>query len=150
VVAATGALVALSGCGGSAKQAATTGPQLPPGCTVDEADTIVTSFLARPDLAPPSFFKIYAARDTDGRSFVTHRRGEALAHLRRRLALGERDRLISLRVFTQDINQVGITFRLTRYAPDFRARRIYTRVAQGAGTIDCAHGKIAAWSMKGP
>ena len=141
----------LAGCGSSAKPAATTtASQLPPGCTAEEADTIVTSFLARPDLAPPPFFQVYAAYDGDKRSFVSRHRAQALAHLRRRLALGERDRLISLRVFGQDINHVRITFELTRYAPDFRARGIHGRLAQGGGTIDCAHGKIAAWTMRGP
>jgi hypothetical protein len=149
--AATAALVLLSGCGGSAKPtASTTASQLPPGCTVDEVDAIVTGFLAHPDLAPPSFFELYRASESDQRSFVSRRRAAALAHLRSRLALGERDRLISLRVFKQDINHVQITYRLTRYAPDFRDRGIHGRLAQGTGTVDCAHAKVAAWSMKGP
>ena len=43
-----------------------------------------------------------------------------------------------------------ITFSITRFAPDFRRRGIHTRLAQGGGTIDCAHGLVAAWVMKGP
>ena len=43
-----------------------------------------------------------------------------------------------------------ITFDLTRIAPDFRERGITTRIASGAGTVDCAHGKVAAWVVKGP
>lgn len=149
--AAAAALALAAGCGGSAKpDASTAGSRLPPGCTADEVDTIVATFLAHPDLAPASFFQRYSASDSDGRTFVARRRGAALAHLRRRLALGERDRLISLRVFAQDVNHVAITFQLTRYAPDFRARGIHARLARGAGTVDCAHGKIAAWTMNGP
>jgi hypothetical protein len=123
---------------------------LPPGCSVAEVDRIVTSFLARPQLAPPTFFELYAAYDSDGRAFVSKKRAVALAHLRARAAAGERSRLLSLRVKSQDINHVRITFSITRFAPDFRARGIHTRLAQGGGTIDCAHGLVAAWVMKGP
>ena len=149
------AALALAGCGGSADEAAptTTAPtasSLPPGCSVAEVDRIVTGFLARPELAPPSFFELYAAYDSDGRKFVTKKRAAALAHLRARRALGERARLLSLRVTNQDVNHARITFSLTRFAPDFRTRRIHTRLAQGGGTIDCAHGLVAAWVMKGP
>jgi hypothetical protein len=145
--------LALAGCGGSDKQAATTtapASTLPPGCSVEEIDRIVTSFLAQPRLAPASFFELYAAYETDGRRFVSKKRAAALAHLRARQAAGERARLLSLRVNSQDINHVRITFSLTRFAPDFRARGIHTRLAQGGGTIDCAHGLVAAWVMKGP
>jgi hypothetical protein len=149
--AAAVAVVALAGCGGSAKPAATTGAsQLPPGCSAEQVDAIVTSFLARPQLAPAPFFQVYAAYDSDKRAFVSRSRARTLAHLSARKALGERDRLISLRVFTGDINHVRITFQLTRYAPDFRERGIHGRLSKGAGTVDCAHGKIAAWTMKGP
>jgi hypothetical protein len=149
------AVAALAGCGGSAKETApTTTAQavstLPPGCSVAEVDRIVTSFLARPQLAPPTFFELYAAYDSDGRAFVSKKRAVALAHLRARAAAGERSRLLSLRVNSQDINHVRITFSITRFAPDFRARGIHTRLAQGGGTIDCAHGLVAAWVMKGP
>lgn len=150
-LAAVAALLALAGCGASAKQAATTTTSgLPPGCTVPEVDTIVTRFLAMPDLAPAGTFQVYAAHDGDGRRFVARNRAKALAHLRARLALGEVDRLIELRVLAQDVNYARITFRLTRYAPDFRHRGIHGRLAQGGGTIDCAHGKVAGWVMRGP
>jgi hypothetical protein len=141
-------LLALAGCGGSAKRTSTTG--LPPGCTVDEVDAIVTSFLAKPDLAPAGVFQVYAAYDSDGRRFVARNRAKALAHLRARRALGEVARLIQLRVAPQDVNHARITFRLTRFAPDFRRRGIHGRLAQGGGTIDCAHGKVAAWAQRGP
>lgn len=148
------AVAALAGCGGSSKEAAptTTAPAstLPPGCSVSDVDRIVTSFLARPQLAPPAFFELYAAYDSDGRKFISKKRAVALAHLRARVAGGERARLLSLRVSKQDINHVRITFSITRFAPDFRSRGIHTRLAQGGGTIDCAHGLVAAWVMKGP
>jgi hypothetical protein len=139
----------LAGCGGSAEPASTTA-ELPPGCTVDEVDAIVTSFLQKPDLAPAGVFQVYAAYDGDGGRFVARNRAKALAHLRARKSLGEVDRLIQLRVAPQDVNHARITFRLTRSAPDFRRRGIHGRLAQGAGTIDCAHGKVAAWAQRGP
>jgi hypothetical protein len=147
-VCAAALLLALAGCGGSAKRTSTT--ELPPGCTVDEADAIVTAFLAKPDLAPAGFFQVYAAYDGDGRRFVARDRSKALAHLEARRSLGEVDRLIQLRVAPQDVNHVRVTFRLTRFAPDFRRRGIHGRLAQGGGTIDCAHGKVAAWAQRGP
>ena len=147
------AAVAVTGCGGKTERTtpattAAAAPSLPPGCSVAQVDRIVTSFLAHPDLAPPSFFELYAAYDADGRKFVSKKRAVALAHLRARAAAGERSRLLSLRVTNQDINHARITFGLTRFAPDFRSRGIYTRLAQGGGTIDCAHGLVAAWVMK--
>ncbi len=77
-------------------------------------------------------------------------RAAALAHLRVRRAAGERLRLIELRVRPQDINHVRITFQVTRFAPDFGLRKLNGRIANGAGTIDCAHQKVAAWVLKGP
>jgi hypothetical protein len=148
---AVATVLGLTGCGSSAKETATTtGSDLPPGCTVPEIDAIVTSFLATPVLAPTGSFQVYAAYDGDGRRFVARSRTKALAHLRARRALGEVDRLIQLRVSAQDVNHARITFRLTRYAPDFRGRGIHGRLAQGGGTIDCAHGRVAAWVMRGP
>ena len=146
-------VLSLAACGGSSKKGAatTTGAaDLPAGCTVPEVERIVTDFLKKPDLAPPSFFQVYASYDSDGRSFVTRNRVKALAHLRLRLMLGERDRLISLRVAPQDVNHVRVTYRGTRYAPDFRRRGIHMRLTDAGGTIDCAHGKVAAWAQKGP
>jgi hypothetical protein len=144
---------ALAACSSGGKEPQTTTaavPQLPAGCSVADVNRIVTSFLAKPDLAPPSFFQVYAAYESDGRAFVTRRRAKALAHLGFRRALGERDRLIELRVGPQDVNHVRITYRITRYAPDFRRRGVHGRLASGAGTIDCAHGKVAAWVQRGP
>jgi hypothetical protein len=105
-LAGAAALLGLAGCGGSSDTAATTTSSLPAGCSVEQVDAIVTAFLAKPDLAPPSFFQTYAAYDSDGRAFLTKRRSEALTHLRARLAVGERDRLISLRVAPEDVNHV--------------------------------------------
>jgi hypothetical protein len=149
VAAATAVVLALTACGGPKQQAAPHS-DLPPGCSVEEVDTIVSSFLARPTVAPPSMFEVYATKESDGRKFLGRTPAKTLAHLRRRLALGERSRLIQLRVAPQDFNHVRITFQLTRFAPDFRPRGIHQRILLGAGTIDCAHGKVAAWVSKGP
>jgi hypothetical protein len=143
-------LAALVACGGSKKTAARPASGLPPGCSVDEVDGVVTRFLARPTLAPPGQFQVYADYPSDKRSFVTRNRAKALAHLRQRLALGEKSRLIQLRVGKQDFNHVRITYELTRYAPDFRRRGIHTRLVRGGGTVDCAHQLVAAWVSKGP
>jgi hypothetical protein len=146
------AALTLAGCGGDSKEgrATTEASSLPPGCSVAEVEAIVNSFLERPELAPPGFFQVYGTNETDGRKFVSRARAKVLAHIRARTRLGERQRMISLRVAPQDINHVRITFDLTRTAPDFRERGITTRLASGAGTVDCAHGKIAAWVVKGP
>jgi hypothetical protein len=146
---AAAVVAALAGCGGSAKKPAKAS-QLPPGCTAAETDGIVTAFLRSPTFAPKPDFDVYASYESDGRSFVSHSIANAVAHVRQRLALGERDRLLSLRVGKQDFNHVRIAFTLTRFAPDFRKRGIHTRLAQGAGTVDCAHGRVAAWVVKGP
>jgi hypothetical protein len=143
------ALLALSACGG-AKQAAAPSSTLPPGCTVPEVERVVRTFLTAPSVAPPGTFDVYATYESDKRRFVTHSGPRAVAHVRRRLALGERTRLIQLRVGKQDFNTARITFTLTRYAPDFARRGIHTRLVQGGGTVDCAHGEVAAWVTKGP
>jgi hypothetical protein len=145
----TSLAVALAACGGS-KKAVAPKSNLPPGCTVAEADRIVKAFVARPSLAPPAMFQVYATYESDGGKFVTRNRAAALAHVRARRTAGEKLRLIQLRVAPQDVNHVRITFELTRYAPDFGTRRLHGRVANGAGTIDCAHQKVAAWIVKGP
>jgi len=144
------AVLALAACGGSAKKAAAPAPDLPPGCTVPEVSKIVDDFLTRPALAPAGNFEVYATYESDGRKFVAHEPAAALAQLRRRLRLGEKDRVIELRVLKQDFNHARITFQLTRYAPDFLERGIHTRLAKGGGTIDCAHQAVAAWVTKGP
>jgi len=142
------AVLALVACGAQ-KQAAPKS-DLPPGCTAAEADRIVRDFLARPTLAPRATFQVYASYESDGRSFVARNRATAIAHLRQRLRLGERSRLISLRIAKQDFNHARITFQLTRYGPDFLRRGIHQRLVKGAGTLDCAHQKVAAWVSKGP
>jgi hypothetical protein len=151
IVAAALVVLALTACGGgSKKQAAAPKSDLPPGCTVAEVDQIVRTFLVRPNLAPAGSFEVYATYESDGRKFVAHKPAAALAHLRKRLRLGEKSRVIELRVGKQDFNHVRITFQLTRYAPDFLRRGIHTRLAKGGGTIDCAHQQVAAWVTQGP
>jgi len=142
------AVLALTACG--AKKQAAPKSDLPPGCTVAEADRIVRDFLAHPTLAPRGMFELYASYESDGRTFVVRTRAAALAHLRRRQQLGERSRLISLRVAKHDFNHARISFQLTRYGPDYLRRGIHQRLVKGAGTLDCAHQKVAAWVSKGP
>jgi len=143
------AVVALAACGGSKKQSVAE-TALPPGCTVPEVAKTVREFLDAPTLAPPPFFAVYGSKESDGRTFLSRNRAKVLAHLRARRQLGEHSRVIALRIAQQDVNHVRITFRLTRLAPDFRHRGLYTRLVSGAGTIDCAHQKVAAWISKGP
>jgi hypothetical protein len=152
VVVAALIVLALAACGGGAKQKQAAAPKnnLPPGCSVADVDTIVRDFLVRPTLAPPGSFEVYATYESDGRKFLARKPARALTHLRQRLRLGEKSRVIELRVGKQDFNHVRITFQLTRYAPDFLKRGIHTRLARGGGTIDCAHQKVAAWVTKGP
>jgi len=146
---------AAAGCGGGSgsgetTEAGTTTTDLPPGCLVEDVQAIVDRFLRRGDLAPPGFFQVYGTNESDGRKFLTRNRAKAVAEIRRRQRFNERQRVISLRVAPEDINHVRVTFDLTRAATDFLKRGITTRIASGAGTIDCAHGKVAAWVVKGP
>jgi hypothetical protein len=143
-------VLALAACGGAEKQQAARSSGLPPGCAVADVDRIVRDFLARPTLAPAGSFEVYATYESDGRKFLARKRAKALAHLRQRLRLGEKSRVIELRVAKQDFNHVRITFQLTRHAPDFVQRGIHQRLARGGGTIDCAHQLVAAWVTKGP
>lgn len=145
-------VLAAAGCG-SSKPASTTTTQrsaLPPGCTVPEVEKVVRDFLATPTLAAPGTFEVYATYESDGRKFLAHSRAKALAHLKQRLRLGEKSRLIQLTVGLQDFNHARITFQLTRYAPDYLRRGIHQRLVRGGGTIDCVHQKVAAWVTKGP
>jgi hypothetical protein len=146
------AVLVLAACGGGKKEQAApaTTSDLPPGCSVADVDRIVQDFLARPSVAPPSTFEVYATNESDGRKFVAHTPAKAVAHLRQRQRLGETSRVIELRVGKQDFNHVRITFQLTRHASDFVQRGIHQRLVRGAGTIDCAHQKVAAWVTKGP
>jgi hypothetical protein len=146
------AVLALAACGESSKKQAAPAPasDLPPGCTVAEIDHIIREFLVRPSLAPAGSFEVYATYESDGRKFVARKPARALAQIKQRLRLGEKNRVIELRVGKQDFNRARITVQLTRYAPDFLERGIHTRLAKGGGTIDCAHQKVAAWVTKGP
>ena len=148
------AVLGAAGCGGSKTVTTTTtaagGSSLPPGCTVSEAQQVVRTFLTAPTLAAPGTFEVYATYESDGRKFLARAPAKALAHLKQRLRLGEKSRLIQLTVGTQDFNHARITFQLTRYAPDFGSRGIHQRLVKGGGTIDCAHQKVAAWVTQGP
>jgi len=147
--AAAAVVLVLTACG-SAKKQDVAKSALPPGCTVPEVAKTVRDFLSDPQLAPARLFEVYGSRESDRHTFLTRSRAKALAHLRARRRLGERSRLIQLRIAEQDVNHARIVFRLTRFAPDFRRRGIYGRLVAGAGTIDCAHQKVAAWVSKGP
>lgn len=146
-------VIAAAGCGGGGgetTEAGTTTTDLPPGCLVEDVQAIVDRFVAKGDLAPAGFFQVYGTNESDGRKFLTRNRAKAVAEIQRRRRFGERQRVISLRVAPEDINHVRVTFDLTRSATDFLKRGITTRIASGAGTIDCAHGQVAAWVVKGP
>jgi hypothetical protein len=146
------AALALTACGGGKSTASTTTAQsqLPPGCSAQQAQAIVTQFLAHPSFAPPSFFAGYRSQESDHRVFQAKSAAAAAAHLQARQRLGERDRLLQLQVYPVDVNHVHIVFTVTRSAPDFLARGIHFRIASGSGTLDCAHGKVAQWSQNGP
>lgn len=142
------AVAVLAGCGGGSKPAASSGPTFPPGCSVAETDAIVTAFLTHPTLAPAGIFQGIDIADPGGKHFATTSRAAALAHLAARIAAGERDRLLSLRVSPVDINRVDVVFGITRYAPDFAKTAHGNRLAAGSGSIDCAHGLVSAWVVR--
>ena len=144
------AVLALAACGGGSKKQAQPASQLPPGCSVAEVETIVNAFLATGAVAPPATFDVFGSKESDGRKVLIHKPAGVAAWFRQRKALGERDRLIQLRVGKLDYNRARITFALTRSARDFVPRKLFTRLARGAGTVDCAHQKVAAWVMQGP
>jgi len=138
-------IVAVAGCGSSHPAAKSS---LPPGCSTADADNILADFLADPSVAPPGFFKTVSITDPDGRRFVTHSGPAAVRHLQARISAGEDDRLTALAVGAIDFNHVGVAFRLTRNAPDFKQRHIRNPVAQGTGTLDCVHQKVATFIVK--
>ena len=140
------AAAALAGCGSSHQAAPKSG--LPPGCSTADADNIIADFLVRPTVAPPGFFQTVSISDPDGRHFVTHSGPVAVKHLKARIQAGEDDRMISLAVAPIDFNHVAVAFHLTRYAPDYVQRHIRNRLAQGTGTLDCVHQKIASFIVK--
>jgi hypothetical protein len=144
------AVLALAACGGGSKQSDTGKSQLPPGCSVAEVEKIVNDFLATGAVAPAGSFDVFGSKESDGRKVLLRTPRAVRAWFRQRHALGERDRLIQLRVGKLDFNRARITFALTRAAPDFARRKLFTRLARGAGTVDCAHQKMAAWVMQGP
>ena len=144
------AVLALAACGGGAKQAGQGASQLPPGCSIPEVEQILGDFLATGTVAPAGSFDVFGSKESDGRKVLIHTPAGVAAWFRQRKALGERDRLIQLRVGKLDFNRARITFQLTRSARDFVGRKLYTRIAKGAGTVDCAHQKVSAWVMQGP
>jgi hypothetical protein len=137
------AAAALAGCGSSHPAAPKS--SLPPGCSTADADNIIADFLVHPVVAPPGFFTTVSITDPDGRRFVTHSGPAAVKHLAARIKAGEDDRMLSLAVAPIDFNHVAVAFRLTRYAPDYEQRHIRNRLAQGTGTLDCVHGRVASF-----
>ena len=109
---------------------------------------MIADFLVRPLVAPPGFFTTVSITDPDGRRFLTHSGPVAVRHLAARIKAGEDDRMISLAVAPIDFNHVAVAFRLTRYAPDYEQRHIRNRLAQGTGTLDCVHGRVASFIVK--
>ena len=144
------AVAALAACGGGSKKSADGESQLPPGCSIPEVEQILDDFLATGSVAPAGSFDVFGSKESDGRKVLLRRPAAVAAWFRERKALGERDRLIHLRVGKLDYNRARITFQLTRSARDFVGRKLYTRLARGAGTVDCAHQRVAAWVMQGP
>jgi hypothetical protein len=138
------AAAALAGCG-SSPHPATLKSSLPPGCSTADADNIIADFLVNPVVAPPGFFTTLSITDPDGRHFVTHSGPAAVKYLKARLKVGENDRMLSLAVAPIDFNHVAVAFRLTRYARDYEQRHIRNRLAQGTGTLDCVHGRVASF-----
>ena len=67
----------LAGCGGSTKQAASTAAsKLPPGCTRRARSTRSSPASSPgPTSRRPPFFQVYAAYETDGRTFLARDRG---------------------------------------------------------------------------
>ncbi len=149
---AAAALLA-AGCGGGNEAAATS--SLAPGCGVPEIERVVTagdrarlSRLLSPALES---FTVHDGRGASERRARLARRREAVRYLLRRHRANERQRLLALRVLQgNDANTVVVAFRLTRVADDFRARRIFDRLASGDGKIDCVRPAILAWSVEGP
>jgi len=144
------AVVALAACGGSSKKAEQGKSLLPPGCSIPEVEKILNTFLATGEVAPAGSFDVFGSKESDGRKVLLRKPAEVKTWFRQRQALGERDRLIQLRVGKLDFNRARITFQLTRQARDFVGRKLYTRIAKGAGTVDCAHQRVSAWVMQGP
>jgi hypothetical protein len=143
VVLVVAAAAALAGCGSSHPAAPKS--TLPPGCSTADADNIIADFLVNPIVAPPGFFTTLSITDPDGRHFVTHSGAAAVKYLRARLKVGENDRMLSLAVAPVDFNHVAVAFRLTRFARDYEQRHIRNRLAQGTGTLDCVHGRVASF-----
>ncbi len=156
---AAAALLA-AGCGGGNEAAATS--SLAPGCGVPEIERVVTAFLGAVTagdrarlsrLLSPALesFTVHDGRGASERRARLARRREAVRYLLRRHRANERQRLLALRVLQgNDANTVVVAFRLTRVADDFRARRIFDRLASGDGKIDCVRPAILAWSVEGP
>lgn len=142
--------VALAACGVHTATSTQGQLQLPIGCSTGEVQAAVEGWLAHPSPAPPDFFRTYREKESDGRVFKTSSGPAAAAHQRRRLRLGERDRIIQFQVYPVDVNHVHIVVTMTRTAPDFAKRGIHNRIATGSGTVDCAHQKLAGLALTGP
>jgi hypothetical protein len=156
------AVVTAAGCGGSSKDAATTGSELPPGCGVAHTEAVVRSFLSavtdgdraglRKVVADDlRLFEVHDGRGAGAQNLVLSSKKKALAYLDDRIRAHERLRLVNLQVQPGgDANHVLVTFTLTRLADDFRARGIPNRIATGDGVVDCVDATIEGWSLQGP
>jgi hypothetical protein len=148
-----------AGCGGGDEPATTS--SLPPGCEVSAIDPIVTRFLDAVTAGDPAGLKRvvaprpnYLVHDGSGRHerrvHLTSKPA-VLAYFARRHRLGERMRLISMRVAPgADANHVLVDLHLTRVANDFPRRGIVTRLATGAGRVDCVAETIDKLLIRGP
>lgn len=161
-VVALAGLAAAAGCGGSSKQAASTGDELPPGCEIARTETVVRGFLSavtdgnraavRKVVADDlRLFEVHDGRGAGAQNLVLKTKAKALAYLDDRIRAHETLRLVNLQVQPGgDANHVLVTFTLTRLADDFRTRGIPNRVATGDGVVDCVDGTIEGWSVQGP
>jgi hypothetical protein len=161
-VVALAAAATVAGCGGSAKQAASTGSKLPPGCEVAQTETVVRRLLAavtdgsreavREVVADDlRLFEVHDGRGAGAQNLVLKTKAKALAYLDGRIRAHETLRLVNLQVQPGgDANHVLVTFTLTRLADDFRTRGIPNRVATGDGVVDCVDATIEGWSIQGP
>lgn len=148
-----------AGCGGGTTPATTS--SLPPGCDVGSIEPVVTGFLGavssgdaaalrRRVSAAPNYLVHDGSGRRERRVHMTTRRA-VLAYYARRARLGEKSRLITLRVAPGiDANHVLVEFRLTRVAHDFPRRGITTRLATATGRVNCVHGTIERLLVQGP
>jgi hypothetical protein len=148
-----------AGCGGGGEPATTS--SLPPGCEVSSIDPIVTGFLEaasggdadglRRFVAPRPNYLVHDGSGRHERRVHLTSKPAVLAYYARRHRLGEHMRLISMRLAPgADANHVLIDLQLTRVANDFPRRGITSRLASGAGRVDCVGETIDKLLIRGP